>query len=89
MAIFASARLRLRLGSNRSRSSTAFSKTSLENRRVHIAWLIERENGDKSYIALGRKASVAFTEKMRSHGTAFLAILAIRVAFEANSMDPR
>jgi hypothetical protein len=32
---------------------------------------------------------LVFAEKMRSHDFVFLAILAIRVAFEANSMDSR
>jgi hypothetical protein len=30
-----------------------------------------------------------FSVKMRSHDFVFLTILTIRVAFEANSMDPR
>jgi hypothetical protein len=55
--------------------------------RMSISQLIEIENGAKSNIAL--EACVVFAEKMRSHDFVFLAILVIRVAFEANSMDPR
>jgi hypothetical protein len=56
---------------------------------VHIAQLIECEDGANSLIWGDRKDPDAFAEEMRSHDLIFLAILAIRVVFEANSMDPR
>ncbi len=77
---------------NRSRDSIAFSRSSPESLRVHIAQLmqlIECEDGANSLIGGDRKDSGAFAEEMRSHDLIFLAILSIRVAFEANSMDPR
>jgi hypothetical protein len=57
--------------------------------RVHIAQPIESENGANSDITAIQNASVIFAEEMRSHNFLFLRILAIRVVFEANSMDLR
>jgi hypothetical protein len=51
--------------------------------------LIECEDGANCLIWGDRKDPDAFSEEMRSHGFMFLAILSIRVAFEANSVDPR
>src|SRR5262245_60503757 len=83
--ICASAKSRSRPGFNRSRNSVAFSKDFRVNRRHNIA-PIEYGPAESAKFA---RASKKTSEEMRCHNFLFLLILAIRVGFESNSMDPQ
>src|SRR5262249_41570078 len=81
----ASVKLRSRPGFNRSRNSIAFSKGFRVNLRHNIAPVHYSAAKSAEFTQADRKTP----EKMRSHNFLFLHILAIRVGFERNSMDPR
>jgi hypothetical protein len=67
-----------------------FSKNFQENLRVPIARSIQSgQNAAELKILAQNTSRSVFAEEMRSHDLVFLAILTIRVAFEANSMDSR
>ena len=85
-SVCASVKSRSQRGFNRSRNSIACSRDSPGNRRRNTVlpsvWI----------AGIGRIPKVAARkkpEKMRSQCFLFLRILAIRVGFETNSMDPR
>ena len=81
----ASVKSRSRRDFNRSRNSIAFSKDFRVNRRHNIAPPGYAPAGSAKSERRARKTP----EKMRSKYFLFLRILAIRVGFETNSMDPR
>src|SRR6476661_9812064 len=83
--VCASVKSRSQWGFSRSRNSIGFLKNSLVDRRrntvLQSAWFV-----GIGRISIGRQKK---PEEMRSQLFGFLRILAIRVGFETNSMDPR